>query len=144
MKTIKILNGPNLNHLGKRKQEVYGTQSMEQILIDIQQTYPEQFFEYQQSNHEGDLIDWLQDVQTEFYEGVVLNAGGLTHTSVSLRDAVEEVVERGVPVVEVHISNIYARESFRQISLLSEVCNMSIIGQGTEGYKQAVKWIKNH
>ena len=138
---ILILNGPNLNRLGMRKPEIYGTRTMAQILLDIQRKWPEVFFTYAQSNHEGDLIDQIQAFEGD---GIVLNAGGYSHTSVALRDAVEEC---GIPVVEVHISDITKREAFRQKSLLTEVCAYSIIGQGTDGYAQAVKWIadeKNH
>ena len=138
---ILILNGPNLNRLGMRKPEIYGTRTMAQILLDIQRQWPEVFFTYAQSNHEGDLIDQIQAFEGD---GIVLNAGGYSHTSVALRDAVEEC---GMPVVEVHISDIAKREAFRQKSLLTEVCAYSIIGQGTDGYAQAVKWIadeKNH
>ena len=139
--TILILNGPNLNRLGMRKPEIYGTRTMAQILLDIQRQWPEVFFTYVQSNHEGDLIDQIQAFEGD---GIILNAGGYTHTSVALRDAVEE---SEVPVVEVHISDISKREPFRQYSLLTDVCAHSIIGQGTDGYAQAVKWIldeKNH
>ena len=124
-----------------RKPEIYGTRSMAQILLDIQQKWPEVFFTYFQSNHEGDLIDQIQRVsglEDEGISGIVLNAGGYSHTSVALRDAVEEC---DVPVVEVHISDITRREPFRQNSLLTDVCAHSIIGQGTDGYAQAVKWI---
>ena len=136
--TILILNGPNLNRLGTRKPELYGTRTMAQILLDIQRQWPDIHFVYRQSNHEGDLIDWLQEANTEPVSGVVLNAGGYSHTSVALRDAVEEC---GVPVVEVHISDIRQREPFRRTSLLTEVCAHSIIGKGTEGYALAVQWL---
>ena len=141
---ILILNGPNLNRLGMRKPEIYGTRTMAQILLDIQRQWPEVHFVYHQSNHEGDLIDWIQEANSQLltansqYDGIILNAGGYTHTSVALRDAVEE---SEVPVVEVHISNIKAREPFRQVSLLTDVCAHSIIGKGTGGYVEAVEWI---
>ena len=144
---IVILNGPNLNLLGKREPAIYGTRSMEQVLLDIQRAYPELYLEYHQSNHEGDLIDWMQEFGGNLGEavndvagvaGIVLNAGGYTHTSVALRDA---VVCSQVPVVEVHISNIAEREEFRRVSLLTDVCQHSIIGQGMDGYTQAVAWI---
>ncbi len=134
---ILILNGPNLNRLGLRKPEIYGSKSMAQILLDIQRIRPEVYLTYFQSNHEGDLIDQIQAFEGD---GIVLNAGGYTHTSVALRDAVEECE---VPVVEVHISDISKREPFRQISLLTDVCAHSIIGHGTDGYEQAVEWIIN-
>lgn len=134
---ILILNGPNLNRLGVRKPEIYGSKTMAQILLDIQRIRPEVYLTYFQSNHEGDLIDQIQAFEGD---GIVLNAGGYTHTSVALRDAVEECE---VPVVEVHISDISKREPFRQISLLTDVCAHSIIGHGTDGYEQAVEWIIN-
>ncbi|MBQ3997892.1 MAG: 3-dehydroquinate dehydratase [Paludibacteraceae bacterium] len=151
---ILILNGPNLNRLGLRKPEMYGTKTMAQILLDIQQKWPDVHFVYRQSNHEGDLIDWIQSINDEMsaaaplngdaslndVKGIVLNAGGYSHTSVALRDAVEE---SEVPVVEVHISDITKREPFRQVSLLTDVCAQSIIGVGTDCYAQAVKWILN-
>ena len=132
---IFILNGPNLNRLGLRKPELYGTKSMAQILLDIQQRHPDLHLVYYQSNHEGDLIDRIQEFEGD---GIVLNAGGYSHTSVALRDAVEEC---DLPVVEVHISDISKREPFRQTSLLTGVCAHSIIGKGTEGYELAVQWI---
>ena len=149
---ILILNGPNLNRLGRRKPEIYGSTSMAQILLDIQKRWPDVHFVYKQSNHEGDLIDWIQSVNDGMsaaallngeaslndVKGIVLNAGGYTHTSVALRDAVEDCE---VPIVEVHISDISKREPFRQISLLTDVCAHSIIGHGVDGYKQAVEYI---
>ena len=150
---VLILNGPNLNRLGTRKPEIYGKKTMAQILLDIQKRWPEVHFVYRQSNHEGDLIDWIQSTndgmsRTDVLNdepaalndvlGVVLNAGGYSHTSVALRDAVEECE---VPVVEVHISDISKREAFRQVSLLTDVCAHSIIGHGTDGYQEAVEWL---
>jgi 3-dehydroquinate dehydratase-2 len=152
---IVIINGPNLNLLGRREPNIYGTKSMEQLVLEIQQAYPDVYFEYRQSNHEGDLIDWVQgcglasleDAAScyslkvkDTVEGIILNAGGYTHTSIALRDAVACC---DVPVVEVHISNIAEREDFRRVSLLTDVCAHSIIGQGTDGYLQAVEWIIN-
>ena len=133
---ILILNGPNLNRLGMRKPEIYGTQTMAQILLDIQRKWPDVHFVYHQSNHEGDLIDRIQEAND--YKGIVLNAGGYSHTSVALRDAAEE---SEVPVVEVHISDITKREPFRRTSLLTDVCAHSIIGKGTKGYEEAVEYI---
>lgn len=132
---ILILNGPNLNRLGTRKPEIYGTKTMAQILLDIQRGLPELYLTYFQSNHEGDLIDQIQAFEGD---GIVLNAGGYSHTSVALRDAVEECE---IPVVEVHISDIKAREPFRQTSLLADVCAHSIIGKGIQGYEEAVKYL---
>ena len=150
---IVIINGPNLNLLGRREVSIYGTKSMEQVLVDIQRAYPDVHFEYRQSNHEGDLIDWVQgygleDASLQFsgrpkgygleVKGVILNAGGYTHTSVALRDAVACC---DIPVVEVHISDITKREEFRHISLLTDVCAHTIMGHGTDGYQEAVEWI---
>ena len=138
---IVILNGPNLNLLGRREPAIYGTRSMEQVLLDIQRAYPDVYLEYRQSNHEGDLIDWVQEFGAKAIsetDGIVLNAGGYTHTSVALRDA---LVCSTIPVVEVHISDITQREEFRRLSLLTDVCAYSVIGQGTDGYQQAVEWI---
>lgn len=142
---IVIINGPNLNLLGKREPEIYGTCTMEQVLLDIQRTYPDIHLEYYQSNHEGDLIDWIQQFSfspalpnTNPYIGLVINAGGYTHTSIALRDAISCAT---LPIIEVHISDITQRESFRNISLLTDVCKHSIIGHGTDGYKEAIKWI---
>ena len=149
---ILILNGPNLNRLGLRKPEIYGSKTMAQILLEIQKMWPDVHFVYQQSNHEGDLIDWIQSTNDGMSAasplndendviGIVLNAGGYSHTSVALRDAVEECE---VPVVEVHISDITKREPFRQTSLLTDVCAHSIIGKGTDGYLKAVEWLLNN
>ena len=153
---IVIINGPNLNLLGRREVGIYGKKSMEQVLVDIQRAYPDIHFEYRQSNHEGDLIDWVQEVgqptlipslngrelgERQEVRGVVLNAGGYTHTSIALRDA---LACAEVPVVEVHISDITKREAFRQVSLLTDVCAHSIVGHGTDGYQEAVEWIINH
>ena len=160
---IVIINGPNLNLLGKREPAIYGIRSMEQVLVEIQRAHMDVHFTYLQSNHEGDLIDWIQEVgqptpipslkgrvvsdeamrqevegERQEVIGVVLNAGGYTHTSVALRDA---VACADVPVVEVHISDISQREEFRRVSLLTDVCNHSIIGHGTKGYQEAVEWL---
>lgn len=142
--TIFIINGPNLNRLGVRKPEIYGNRTMAQILLDIQQRWPDIHFVYRQSNHEGDLIDWIQEandqspLSNDQCHGIVLNAGGYTHTSVALRDAVED---SEIPVIEVHISDIAKREPFRHTSLLTDVCAHSIIGHGVEGYAEAVQWL---
>ena len=143
---IAIINGPNLNLLGRREPSIYGTRSMEQVLVDIQRMYPEVYFEYRQSNHEGVLIDWIQELgllamANEPCDGIILNAGGYTHTSVALRDA---IACSQVPVIEVHISDITQREAFRHISLLTDVCQHSIIGHGIEGYQEAVDWLLKH
>ena len=142
---IVIINGPNLNLLGKREPTIYGNKSMEQVLVEIQRAHMDVRLTYLQSNHEGDLIDWMQEHgikamwrESNEAKGIILNAGGYTHTSVALRDA---IACAEVPVVEVHISDITKREAFRQTSLLTDVCAHSIIGHGTNGYQEAVEWI---
>ena len=132
---ILILNGPNLNLQGRRDTDVYGTQTFDELLERLRKTYPQVAFAYFQSNVEGELIDALQRAEGRC-DGVVLNAGGYTHTSVALRDAVSAVA---VPVVEVHISSILAREEFRHVSLLAPVVVGSIMGFGLESYRLGVE-----
>ena len=132
---ILILNGPNLNLQGRRDPAVYGTQTFESFYDELRRRYPTVEFEYRQSNHEGVLIDTIQQADGCF-DGVVLNAGGYTHTSVALRDAVAAV---RVPVVEVHISSILAREEFRHTSLLAPVAMGSIMGFGLDSYRLGVE-----
>ena len=128
---ILILNGPNLNLQGRRDPEVYGTETFEEFLERLRAGFQGVEFGYFQSNVEGELIDALQRAEGH-YDGVVLNAGGYTHTSVALRDAVAAV---SVPVVEVHISSILAREEFRHVSLLAPVVKGSIMGFGLDSYR---------
>ncbi len=135
MKKILILNGPNLNLLGKRSPEIYGAESFEDFLKSLRNKFKHVQIDYIQTNHEGILIDTVQEAE-EKYDAVILNAGGYTHTSVALRDAVEAVK---VPVVEVHISNIYEREWFRRFSFLKDVCVFSIVGEGLKGYETAIE-----
>ena len=132
MKNILILNGPNLNLLGKREPEVYGADTLADINLWLVEKANELGVTLKclQSNHEGDLIDYIQQA-VEWADGIVLNPGGYTHTSVALRDAVAAIP---LPVVEVHLSNVYARESFRHTSLLSPVCVGKITGFGKMSY----------
>ena len=132
---VLILNGPNLNWQGRRQPEVYGTETFESYLERLRARYPQVELEYRQSNHEGVLIDALQQADGTC-DGVVLNAGGYTHTSVALRDAVAAV---GVPVVEVHISSILAREEFRHTSLLAPVAVGSVMGFGLDSYRLGIE-----
>ena len=132
---IQIINGPNLNLLGKREPEKYGTQSFEEWLTYLRSLYPEVEFYYFQSNIEGELINKIHEAGFSF-DGIVLNPGGYTHTSVSLADAVASV---STPVIEVHITNISAREEFRHNSLVGIYCAGSIIGFGLDGYRLAVE-----
>ena len=135
MKNIIIINGPNLNLLGKREPDVYGDITFEEFFEDLKDIYSgEVQLSYYQSNVEGELINKIQEVGFS-YHGILLNAGGYTHTSVALRDAIAAVK---TPVIEVHISNIYAREEFRQHSLISAVCKGIISGFGLESYVLAL------
>ncbi|MBP5536139.1 MAG: type II 3-dehydroquinate dehydratase [Bacteroidales bacterium] len=134
MKRIEIINGPNLNLTGRREPEVYGCTTMDEMVAGLRGQFPDVEIGYYQSNVEGEIIDRLQSVGFEA-DGIVLNAGGYSHTSVAIRDAVAAVT---APVVEVHISNIYAREEFRRHSLLSEVCRGVVCGLGIDGYRYAV------
>ena len=141
MKEFYILNGANLNLLGKREPAIYGTATFEDFLAMLQTQFADiAHIHYFQSNHEGALIDKLQEVGFQA-DGIVLNAGGYTHTSVALRDAISAII---TPVVEVHISNIYAREEFRHKSLLSAVCKGSIVGLGLHGYAFALQYLNLH
>lgn len=133
MKRITIINGPNLNLLGKREPNVYGNQSFENFFSDLQKKYPDLELKYLQSNVEGVIIDYLQ--QESDKDGIILNAAGYTHTSVSIADAVKAIE---IPVIEVHISNIFAREELRHTSLIAPYCKGSIIGFGLRGYELAI------
>lgn len=135
---ILILNGPNLNLQGRRDTDVYGTKTFEEFLAELRNAYPEVEMDYVQSNVEGELINALHR-SMGVYDGVVLNAGGYTHTSVALRDAVAAV---STPVVEVHISSILAREEFRHQSLLAAVAIGSIMGFGLDSYRLGVEALK--
>ena len=134
MSDLVIINGPNLNLVGIRQPEIYGSQSFDKFLPGLRQQFLPLQIHYLQSNHEGLLIDWLHEFGFNA-RGIVLNAGGLTHTSVALADAVASIT---TPVAEVHLSNIYERESFRHHSYLNPVCAFSVIGKGMEGYREAL------
>lgn len=137
MKRILILNGPNLNLLGKREPDIYGNRSFVDYLKTVEQQFPDVQIHYFQSNHEGELIDKLHELGFTV-DGIVINAGGYTHTSVALRDAISAVT---APAVEVHISNIHAREVFRHHSYLTPVCQGLIAGLGLTGYELAVRYL---
>lgn len=132
---ILIINGPNLNLLGKREPEIYGSQSFEAYLEQLQAAFPEHRISYYQSNHEGGLIDKIHEAGFSC-DGIVLNAGAYTHTSVALADAVAAV---SAPVIEVHLSNVYRREPYRHHSYLSPHCRGIIAGLGLPGYELAVR-----
>lgn len=130
-----IINGPNLNLLGKREPEVYGDLGLEPAMEDVQNRFPELKIDCIQSNWEGEIIDALQDSDTK-YTGVVINAGGYTHTSVAIRDSISAI---SIPVVEVHISNLAQREDFRQTSMIAPVCIGSISGFGIDSYRLGIE-----
>ena len=134
MKKIQIINGPNLNLLGKREPTVYGNSSFEDYLDTLRARYPQCEIAYYQSNVEGELINKIHEVGFT-YDGIILNAGAYTHTSIALHDAIKAVT---TPVVEVHISNVHARESFRHVSMLSAACKGVILGFGLDSYRLAV------
>ena len=139
MKNILVLNGPNLNLLGKREPHIYGSQTFEDYFEQIKFSYPNVVLHYFQSNHEGQLIDKLHEIGF-LYDGIVFNPGGYTHTSVALADAVAAIK---APVIEVHISNTFAREAFRHHSYISGVARGTIIGLGLAGYQLAISFLVN-
>lgn len=132
---IEIINGPNLNLLGKREPEKYGHSSFEDYLLVLKSRYPDITFTYYQSNIEGEIINEIQKSGFS-YDGIIINAGGYTHTSVAITDAIAAVT---APVTEVHITNISAREEFRHTSLIGRTCAGSISGFGLDGYRLAVE-----
>ena len=134
---IAIINGPNLNLLGKRETDIYGNMPFEQYLTTLQARFPDVDFHYYQSNVEGELINELQRVGYD-YDGIVLNAAGYTHTSVAIGDAIAAIK---TPVVEVHISNVHSREDFRKLSHVSGKSAGSIFGLGLKGYELAIRWL---
>ena len=139
MKKIQIINGPNLNLLGRREPGVYGSRSFDDYLGELRAKYPDVQLDYFQSNHEGDLIDCIHACGFEA-DGIVLNAGAYTHTSIALHDARRAVT---APAVEVHISNVHAREEFRHHSLISAACRGVICGFGLDSYRLAVEALIN-
>lgn len=134
---VLCLNGPNLNRLGKREKEAYGTFTLEELETELSQFAKAQDFalECRQSNHEGELIDWIHQAGDDGLSGIVLNAGAYTHTSVAIRDAIAAV---DIPVIEVHISNVYKREEFRHHSYIAPVAAGQITGFGKDVYKLAL------
>lgn len=136
--TVHILNGPNLNLLGARAPEVYGASTLAEIEEDVRTAFPDAAFSFFQSNHAGELIDRLHAAHSGGAGGVVLNPGGLAHTSVALRDAVEAI---DPPVVEVHLSNVHAREDFRRRLVVAEASAGVIAGLGLAGYRLAVRFL---
>jgi len=135
MKRIQIINGPNLNLLGKREPGVYGTQSFEEYFEELKKLFPDVELYYFQSNTEGEIINKIHETGFSF-DGIVINAGAYTHTSVAIADAIRSVK---TPVIEVHISNVFKRESFRHHSYLSEACKGCIVGLGMNSYRFGVQ-----
>ncbi|HEX5669783.1 MAG TPA: type II 3-dehydroquinate dehydratase [Chitinophagaceae bacterium] len=136
---IMIINGPNLNLLGIREPEVYGMQGFDEFLTNLRQKYPSVDIDYFQSNVEGELINALQQAGFS-YDGIILNPGGYTHTSVAIGDAIAAIK---TPVVEVHISNVHAREDFRKLSHVSAKAKGTIAGLGMKGYELALLWFSD-
>jgi len=134
MKKFIIINGPNLNLIGKREPHIYGNESFEDHFIKLQEEYSAIQLDYYQSNVEGELVTKLQEVGFE-YDGIILNAGGYTHTSIAIADAIAAI---NTPVIEVHISNVYARETYRHESKMAKHCKGVIAGMGLSSYKLAI------
>lgn len=136
--TVLVLNGPNLNLLGEREPEIYGSDTLADVEALCRRACGDAglTLDFRQSNHEGVLIDWVQEGRAGI-AGLIINAAGYTHTSVALRDAMSAV---SVPRVEVHISDIHAREDFRHHSYLTDVTDHQVIGRGTAGYVEAIEW----
>jgi 3-dehydroquinate dehydratase II len=133
---IAIINGPNLNLLGKRETDIYGNESFETYFLKLKDKFPKVDLTYFQSNVEGELIDELQRIGFD-YDGIIINPAGYTHTSVAIGDAIAAIK---APVIEVHISNVHAREDFRKFSHVSGKCTGSIFGLGLKGYELAIQW----
>jgi 3-dehydroquinate dehydratase II len=136
---VQIINGPNLNLLGKREPEVYGSQTFDDVFKDLKKRFAGLDLGYYQSNIEGEIVNKLHEVGFTF-QGIILNAGAYTHTSVAIHDAIAAIK---TPVVEVHISNIYAREEFRHKSLITSKCVGLITGLGMEGYALAIQYLQS-
>ncbi|MBR1551380.1 MAG: 3-dehydroquinate dehydratase [Muribaculaceae bacterium] len=134
---IAIINGPNLNLVGRREPDIYGHESLDAYLERLTQAYADVDFTLYQSNHEGDLIDELQRVGFDA-DGIVLNAGAYTHTSIAIADAIRAIT---APVVEVHISDVMSREPYRRVSMIRDACATMIAGYGLDSYRRAVDWL---
>jgi len=135
---IQIINGPNLNLLGKREPGLYGNISFEEYFDSLKKKYSDCELSYYQSNHEGDIIDKLHETGFSF-DGIILNAGAYTHTSIAILDALKAI---STPTIEIHISNIHAREEFRHKSTITSACTGSIVGLGLTSYDLAVEYFK--
>ena len=140
---LMVINGPNLNMVGIREKEIYGSNTFESLIQMIQTAAKERDIEVdcRQSNHEGDLVDWIQEAYFKQFDGIVINPGAYTHTSIALLDAVKSV---SIPTVEVHISDVSKREDFRQVSYIRMACVRTIMNLGFEGYRQALLYLKEY
>ena len=142
MKTIRVINGPNLNMLGIREPDIYGKTDYK-ALVELIEKHAKEIgvnVEIMQSNHEGDLVDWIQESFKKI-DGIVINPGAYTHTSVAILDAAKAV---GIPMVEVHISDVDAREEFRQVSFIRAACKKTISGHGINGYLEAMDFLNQN
>lgn len=137
MLQIQIINGPNLNLLGKREREIYGDESFESYFEELRRSFPKIALHYYQSNHEGDIIDKLHEIGFS-YDGIIINPGALSHYSYAVADAIAAIE---TSVVEVHISDISKREEFRKISVTERNCDKMIVGKGLPGYREALEFL---
>lgn len=137
---IIIINGPNLNLLGRRETEIYGNRTFEEYLVELREQYADLEIDYYQSNHEGAIIDKLQNVGYDI-DGIIINPAAYTHTSIAIGDTIKAIP---APVVEVHISDIYAREEYRHVSYTAEGAIHSIIGKGLQGYSDAIRHLREY
>ena len=144
MRKIMIINGPNLNMVGIREKNIYGSESYDSLLKMIEEEAKGKDVQpvFFQSNHEGDLVDWIQQAYFDNYDGIVINPGAYTHTSIAIADAVKAIAP--LPVVEVHISDVDSREEFRHISYLRPYCLSSVKGHGFHGYTEAIDEILSY
>lgn len=140
---ILVINGPNLNMLGVREPDKYGNETYQQLLTKIDDFCKAKSIDVQfyQSNHEGDLVDQIQQAYFDKVDGIVINPGAYTHTSIAILDAVKSV---SIPTAEVHISNVKEREDFRQISYIRQACCFTVMGHGTDGYLEAINYLIEH
>ncbi len=136
---ILILNGPNLNMLGQREPDIYGNQTLQDIENMCQKEFPDNILTFHQSNHEGELVTWIQEAMNK-YHGLIINAGAYTHTSIAIHDALKLL---DYPVIEVHLSNPSSREAFRHNSYITPVADKVITGQGAQGYIMAIDYLQS-
>ena len=135
---IMVINGPNINMIGIREKEIYGQKAFNDIISELKQYIWKKNWQVEcfQSNHEGDLCDWIQQAYLDHYDGIIINPGAYTHTSVAILDAAKAIAP--IPIVEVHLSDIHSREAFRNISYISQACIAQVYGLGWQGYLKAV------